>query len=195
MASFPNRCQEIKVNGTQCGSPALTRKKLCYFHERFREERERLAADKSKGASKVDLPTLEDANSIQLALRQIMRLIIAGQIDSKQAGLLLYALQTASFNLRRTDFRPLLNDVVLNPRQVAATPLNGHVWEDEEFDDEFDDEEEGREPPEHAPAEIHAAATAKSALPPRRPPGNVSIAEVRQNVREIILNSKLLKPG
>src|SRR6476660_6849479 len=27
MSSYPNRCQHIKVNGTQCGSPALRRNK------------------------------------------------------------------------------------------------------------------------------------------------------------------------
>jgi hypothetical protein len=26
------RCRHIKVNGTQCGSPALRAEKYCYFH-------------------------------------------------------------------------------------------------------------------------------------------------------------------
>jgi hypothetical protein len=32
MSDFPSRCQHIKVNGTQCGSPALRRHKFCFFH-------------------------------------------------------------------------------------------------------------------------------------------------------------------
>ena len=93
MASFPNRCQHIKVNGTQCGSPALRRNRFCYFHKRHHLERIALAADRVKSAGRsrcraaIDLPVLEDANSIQISLMQIMRLIIAGNIDGKTAGL------------------------------------------------------------------------------------------------------------
>ena len=39
MSSYPaniRRCQHIKVNGTQCGSPALREEKCCYFHMRWR---------------------------------------------------------------------------------------------------------------------------------------------------------------
>ena len=50
------------------------------------------------------LPVLEDADSIQITLGQIMRMIVCRQVDTKSAGLLLYALQIASTNLRRTRF-------------------------------------------------------------------------------------------
>src|SRR5437879_2595022 len=30
------RCQHIKTNGTQCGSPALRNGEYCYFHRRWR---------------------------------------------------------------------------------------------------------------------------------------------------------------
>src|SRR3979490_2409347 len=106
MLSFPNRGQHIKVNGTQCGCPALRRNKLCYFHKRHHEERIELNADRAKAARRrsatIELPVLEAANSIQVSLMQIMRLVAAGRIELKAAGLLLYALQTASANLSRT---------------------------------------------------------------------------------------------
>ncbi len=147
MASFPNRCQHIKVNGTQCGSPALRRNRFCYFHKRHHEERIALAADRAKSAGRsrrraaIDLPVLEDANSIPVSLMQIMRLIIAGNIDSKTAGLLLYALQTASGNLPRTKFEPHRHDVILDPRSVADTLLGESIWEDEDFE-EFEEEDD-----------------------------------------------------
>ncbi len=150
MASFPNRCQHIKVNGTQCGSPALRRNKLCYFHKLHHEERIALHLDRLKDARRgravsIDLPVLEDANAIQVSLMQIMRLIITGQIDSKTAGLLLYALQTASANLPRLRFEPFKNDVVLDLKTVHQTPLNQHIWEDSDFiadeDEDTDDED------------------------------------------------------
>jgi hypothetical protein len=71
---------------------------------------------------------------------QIMRLIVAGQIDGKTAGLLLYALQTASSNLPRTSFAPDVNDVVLDLKTVHETPLSGHIWEEEDFRNDEDDE-------------------------------------------------------
>src|SRR5271169_3249232 len=145
MPNFPNRCQHLKVNGTQCGSPALRRNRFCYFHKLHHEESIELNLDRLKSARRsrhvtIDLPVLEDANSIQVSLMQIMRLIVAGQIDGKTAGLLLYALQTASSNLPRVRFEPLMNDVVLDPKTVRETPLSGHIWEEEDFRSDEDDE-------------------------------------------------------
>jgi hypothetical protein len=114
MPSYLNRCQHIKVNGTQCGSPALRRNRLCYFHKRHHDERIQLNTDRQKNDRQkharsrrrvaIDLPVFEDANSVQVTLMQITRLLIAGDIDTKTAGLVLYALQTASCNLSRTRF-------------------------------------------------------------------------------------------
>ena len=69
---------------------------------------------------------------------QVMRLLVAQQIDHKTASLLLYALQTASTNLRLTKFDPKRHDVVLDPRTVADTPLAASIWEDEDFEGEGD---------------------------------------------------------
>ena len=148
MPNYPNRCQHIKVNGTQCGCPALRHNKLCYFHKRHHQERvelnlDRLKNDRARRRKVVmELPVLEDANSIQVSLMQIMRLIVAGQIDGKTAGLLLYALQTASANLPRVRFDPFIRDVVLDPKTVNQTPLSSHVWEDSDFQTAEDEEED-----------------------------------------------------
>jgi hypothetical protein len=144
MLSFPNRCQHIKVNGTLCASPALRRNRFCYFHKRHHEERVLLNADRAKQRRKVSLtlPVLEDANSIQVSLMQIMRLLLVGQIDGKTAGLLLYALQTASANLGRVGFEPYRHDVVLDPRTVGEIPLGSSIWEDSDFSDEDEEDED-----------------------------------------------------
>jgi hypothetical protein len=149
MLSFPNRCQHIKVNGTQCGCPALRRNKLCYFHKRHHEERIVFNADRVKEARRrpatIELPVLEDANSIQVSLMQIMRLVAAGRIDLKSAGLLLYALQTASANLSRTSFEPHMHNVVLDPCAVDETPLGASIWDDSDFRTADDDENDEAE--------------------------------------------------
>ncbi len=145
MSGYPDRCQHIKVNGVQCGSPALRRNRLCFFHKRFHDERIRLAAERARSTpGTFVLPVLEDANSIQIALMQVMRLLVSRQIDHKTASLLLYALQTASGNLRRTSFDANHHEIILDPRDAAITPLDYRAWEDDEFEEE-DEEEEGEE--------------------------------------------------
>jgi hypothetical protein len=150
MANYPNRCQHLKINGTQCGSPALRRNRFCFFHKRFQDERIKLAADRKRGVATFILPVLEDANSIQIALMQVMRLLVSQQIEHKTASLLLYALQTASTNLRMADFKPRLHEVILDPRDAVNTYLGQDVWEDEDFEEE---EEETAPAPKLDPAE------------------------------------------
>ncbi len=149
MPSYPNRCQHIKINGTQCGSPALRRNRLCYFHKRHHDERIELNSDRQKNDRQkaarsrrrvaIDQPVLEDANSIQISLMHITRLLIAGDIDAKTAGLVLYALQTASSNLYRTRFEPNMRDVILDPSSVGQIPLGANAWDDSDFFDEDED--------------------------------------------------------
>ena len=141
------RCQHIKVNGTQCGSPALRRHRLCYFHKSWQQTRIVLGANRARRAPAVfDLPMLEDANSIQVALMQVMRLILNGQIDAKTAGLLLYALQTASTNLARTNFEPTIKTrVVIDPRTVNQTPLGEDPWRREDYEEEYEEADEQEE--------------------------------------------------
>ena len=86
---------------------------------------------------------LEDANSIQMSLMQIMRLLLTGQIEHKTASLLLYALQTASTSLRQTNFRPWVHEVILDPRDAAESVLDQtHLWDDEDFEEEEEEADE-----------------------------------------------------
>jgi len=151
MPSYPNRCQHLKINGTQCGSPALRRNRFCFFHKRFQDERIRLAADRKRSPGTFILPVLEDANSIQIALMQVMRLLVAQQIEHKTASLLLYALQTASANLRMTNFQPSHHDVILNPSDAADTLIGERAWHDEDFEAD-EDEDDGEDEAELDPA-------------------------------------------
>jgi hypothetical protein len=146
MSLYPTsiaRCQHVKVNGTLCGSPALHRRRYCYFHQQWREKRLRINTRARRRARNLDLPVLEDANSIQITLMQVMRLILTNQIDSKTAGLLLYALQTASVNLRHTDFEPVFHEkVVIDPRNVPTAILDEDLWDPSDFNEAEDEGEE-----------------------------------------------------
>jgi hypothetical protein len=138
------RCEHLKINGTQCGSPALKRSHFCFFHKRWHETRIVLNANRARRSrAALDLPVLEDANSVQVSLMQVMRLILNGQLDTKTAGLLLYALQTASSNLSRIDFEPAVKTrVVIDPRSVDQTPLGEDPWRREDFEEEEYEEDD-----------------------------------------------------
>ncbi len=148
MSLYPEsiaRCQHLKVNGTQCGSPALRKQRFCYFHKDWRQKRLQINVNIRREQGAVTLPVLEDANSIQVALMQVMRLLLTAQIEHRTAGLLLYALQTASANLARTTFEPELpTRVVIDRANVARRPIGATAWSMEK-DREYDDQDEKKE--------------------------------------------------
>ena len=188
MSSYPNRCQHIKVNGTQCGSPALRRNKFCFFHKRWQTERIQLNASNHKRRARcLDLPVLEDANSIQITLMQVMRMIVSREIDSKTAGLLLYALQTASFNLRHTDFEPVRHQrVVVDLGDVVNSPLgSSEIWSDEDYEEE----EEAQE------VEVEAKTAATASAKPEAPRTGTSKPDASPVGTSKIGASNVEKPG
>ena len=92
------RCGHLKPNGLTCGSPALRDNVYCYFHDLVHNPPYQL-----------EFPPLEDANSVQLAIMYVVQRLQAGSLDLKTANTILYALQTASLNLRgrpRVNFEP-----------------------------------------------------------------------------------------
>jgi hypothetical protein len=89
---------------TRCGSPALRRRRYCFFHKRVQEMGVRVISHQSTQGH-FSLPVLEDANSVQIALMQVMESLTWGRIDHKTAAMMLYALQTASVNLRNMTWR------------------------------------------------------------------------------------------
>jgi protein-tyrosine-phosphatase len=178
------RCQHLKVNGTQCGSPALKRNRFCFFHKRFQEERIKLSCDRVRhNRASLYLPVLEDANSIQVSLMQIMRLLASRQIDSKTASLLLYALQTASVNLRQISFEPNhLQDVVIDRRTIDQTCIRGDQWSEDDFPDPEETEEEKAEAAAEQAAE--AAAKAQAAAKERARQKAAAEAEANRLIRQ-----------
>src|SRR5947208_16558888 len=83
------RCRHLKVNGTQCGSPALKDHRFCYFHQQWHERKLVInSARARKARATFSLPVLEDANAIQLSVMQIMQLLLEGHIPPTTPGLL-----------------------------------------------------------------------------------------------------------
>ncbi len=151
MSLYPaniRRCQHIKVNGTQCGSPALREEQCCYFHMRWRRKSMDINMNFNERGT-ITLPTLEDANSIQVGLAEVMRLLVTNQIDHRTAALLLHALRTAAVNVKRTSFEPQLpTQVVIDRECVERRPIGATAWspvEGREYDEvEKDEVEKGK---------------------------------------------------
>jgi hypothetical protein len=139
------RCQHIKVNGVQCGSPALQNEKHCFFHDAWRRKAMKPATSLTTPniefhtLSKITLPLLEDANSIQVGLTEIVRLLADQQIEYRTAALMLYALQTAAGNIKNTSLEPKLpTSAFIDRESVNRRPL-GPAARSAEGDREYGD--------------------------------------------------------
>ena len=98
------RCRHIKVNGTQCGSPALHKKNFCFYHQGKRPKRIDCYYKPDEYATgEITLPYFEDAHSIQSVIRETVHMVLQKRLGEKTASVVLYALQIASSNLQRMD--------------------------------------------------------------------------------------------
>ena len=192
------RCQHVKVNGTQCGSPALRSRRHCYFHHRMFDRKKRFAAESQvKPRPLFSMGLLEDANSVQVAIMQVLQLLGSGQMDPKTAGLMLYGLQTASNNLQYTDFEvDTVTDIVIDRDDVHRTCINGSQWFEEDFDEEEEEEEDEAEDEAEGEDEVAAAPAETEASPeeaPEAPPATME--EARMQVQGLIRNWALETVG
>jgi hypothetical protein len=95
-------CEYLKPNGEFCGSPALRGRDYCHWHliciaRRLRAEKQEATQDRTP----LELPPLEDANSVQLAVMMVIDAMLRNRISPRMSSHLLYALQIASSNLKQ----------------------------------------------------------------------------------------------
>src|SRR5208283_199630 len=101
-------CEYLKPNGEFCGSPALRGRDYCHWHltcvaRRLSAEKQEATQDRTP----LELPPLEDANSVQLAVMMVIDAMLHNRVSPRMSGHLLYALQIASSNLKQgVDFHP-----------------------------------------------------------------------------------------
>jgi hypothetical protein len=100
------RCEHIKSNGVRCGSPALRDEIYCYFHHIWRKENDRQPFLPDPNGMVWNLPILEDADGIQMAIQLVLDSVLCNKMDLRRANTLLYGLQTAAANVKRTHFDP-----------------------------------------------------------------------------------------
>ena len=101
MSNQPNvrSCTHIKVTGVRCGSPALRGEQFCYFHQRM------LRGVRTPPQSRLHpIALIEDEESIQAALMEVINALMRNTIDLKRATLILRALHIAVKNAGRVKF-------------------------------------------------------------------------------------------
>jgi hypothetical protein len=133
-------CRHIKTNGRRCKSPSLGQSAFCYFHSRLHRRHRNLAqnapallennANPTTSATgipqylpesaplELDLPPLEDVESIQVSISLLIAALARNRIDSKRATVLLYGLQLASTNARSITIEPSPTSII---RSLART--------------------------------------------------------------------------
>jgi hypothetical protein len=127
-------CRHIKTNGRRCKSPSLGLSAFCYFHSRLHrrhknllENAPALLENSSNPTSSVtgepqyqpdplelELPPLEDAESIQVSISLLVAALARNRIDAKRAAVLLYGLQLASSNVRSITIEPATASIIRN---------------------------------------------------------------------------------
>jgi|SRR5208337_4763425 len=123
-SSAAPRCRHIKVNGTQCGSPALRHKNFCFYHQQDRPLKVECYSEGEYATGEIALPIFEDAHSVQTVIRQVVQMLLQKRLERKTASLLLYALQIASSNLKRIELeKPQPEQVVTNLATESETPM------------------------------------------------------------------------
>jgi hypothetical protein len=98
------QCRHIFADGHRCGSKCLREENFCFYH--YRSHKPTRLPEQRDTLSTFELPALEDRSAIQAAITLVAQRIANGCLDPKGAGLLLYALQTASLNLPRPAAEP-----------------------------------------------------------------------------------------
>ncbi len=176
MESSPaTHCHHVRTSGLRCGSLALRNKRYCYYHQRARPAMVNFA-ETNRHPVLLSLPLFEDAHAIQVTLHRVVFHLLEGHIGQKTAGLLLYAMQIASSNLKHIkNEAPDPEQVIVDLPKLSETPspepseetarINSHTLrrthfpytpttKDEYYDDVMRQERELREQPENLANEM-----------------------------------------
>ena len=130
-------CRHIKTNGRRCKSPSLGLSAFCYFHSRLHRRHRNLVENSSalveagpnpttsasgtpqylpdyatQDPIELDLPPLEDVESIQVSISLLIAALARNRITAKRAAVLLYGLQLASTNARSITIEPSASSVI-----------------------------------------------------------------------------------
>ena len=100
-------CTHIKISGIRCGSPSLRGERFCYYHQRMHR------GVRTPPQSRLHpIACIEDKESIQAALAEVINALLRNTIDMKRATLILRALHIAVKNDARASVRAQASNMV-----------------------------------------------------------------------------------
>jgi hypothetical protein len=112
-----NDCTHIKVNGVRCGSPALRGEQFCYFHQRM------VRGVRTPPQSRLHpIALIEDEESIQASLMEVINALMRNTIDLKRAQLILRALHIAVRNAKNVHLGRHASNMVSEVPDYPAPP-------------------------------------------------------------------------
>ncbi len=120
-------CRHLKTSGAHCKSPAMSYSDYCYFHDRLhRRHKSFRYTNQTKNhlypGRDIQLPPLEDAESVQLAIAVVVNALAVGDLQTGRATALLYGLQVAYANAKYLAATPKPEEPGEIVRQYAITP-------------------------------------------------------------------------
>jgi len=155
-------CQHIKVTGVPCGGPPMRGEQFCYFHQRM------LRGVKTPPNVRIHpVALIEDEESIQVSLMEIINALARNHIDLRRADLMLKALWIAVKNSRRARPNAYGHQMVREipdypaPPKPATSPARAF---EESFAEE--DKELKERAAKNALAQLQARALATIPTPP-----------------------------
>ncbi|MBZ5684458.1 MAG: hypothetical protein LAP86_05430 [Acidobacteriia bacterium] len=92
-------CTHIKVTGVRCNSPALRGEQFCYFHQNAHR-----GVPRPPQSRLHPIAMIEDEESIQYALMEVINALMRNTIDVERASLIIRALHIAVKNAARVKF-------------------------------------------------------------------------------------------
>ena len=93
-------CTHIFEGGHRCASPALQRETFCYYHHPNHKPTQK--PNRSRRRHGFNLPLPSGQSDLQQTIYEVIRRLAANQISTRQAGLLLNALDNLSQNTSST---------------------------------------------------------------------------------------------
>ncbi len=125
-------CQHIKVTGVPCRGPAMRGEQFCYFHQRM------LRGVKTPPNARLHpIALIEDEESIQASLMEVINALARNHIDLRRASLILKALNIAVRNSTRARLHAYRHEMVREvpdypaPPKPAASPARRPLEEED----------------------------------------------------------------
>ena len=121
--SNSHSCTHIKATGVRCGSPSLRGEQFCYFHQHAHRGVRRPPQSRLH-----PIALIEDEESIQYALMEVINALMRNTIDYKRATLIIRALHIATKNAGRVRFSTQGRDAVKDiPNYSEPTAENEEI--------------------------------------------------------------------